>query len=492
MSKRFGSNLALAGVDVHVPANSLHALLGENGAGKSTLVKCIMGTYHADEGRVLLDGEPAAINGPRSALQLGLGMVYQQFTLVPGMTVAENMVLTRPHVPTVVDWAREKRDLEAFMRRMPFAVPLDRRVATLSAGEKQKVEILKLLHFGCRFLILDEPTAVLTPGEADEVLGFLRERVRGGRLTVLMISHKFREVTAYADAVTILRRGRMAGSGPTATLTVPEMARLMVGGEVAAARLDRSPQAPGANVLEIAELRADRDDGIRALNGVSLTVRSGEIVGIAGVSGNGQSELVAVLAGQRAATAGTVRVHGQPYHGTRAETQRHHLRCLPEEPLRNAGVARMTVAENLALRSFDRPPLVVGRWWLRRSAMREAARALIAEYNIRPPLPDADLASLSGGNVQRTILARELCGAVDVLIVSNPCVGLDFGATAEIRARILAARNRGAAVLLVSDDLDEIRELSDRILVMSGGTIAYANDAANASIAEIGTAMAGH
>lgn len=492
MSKRFGANVALADVDMRVPAGTLHALLGENGAGKSTLVKCIIGSYRADQGDILLDGREVPVAGPRAARALGLGMVYQHFTLVGGMTVAENMVMARPHIPAIVNWREEMRGLAAFLARMPFRVPLDRRVATLAAGEKQKVEILKLLYLGCRFLILDEPTAVLTPAEADEVLRFLRGLVETGQLTVLMITHKFREVTAYADAVTVLRRGRLAGTGAVRDLSPAAMAAMMVGTAPAPPRSDRAPARDQEPRLAIRALRATRDDGVAALDAVSLSVRAGEIVGIAGVSGNGQRELVEVLAGQRRATAGEISIHDQRFRFTRAEIRRHGVRCLPEEPLANAGVARMTVAENLALRDFDVPPFARRGLWLDRAAMRAAAMRRIDDYTIRPPDPDAPLGALSGGNVQRTILARELTGEVRVLIVANPCFGLDFTAAAEIRARLMAARNRGVAILLVSEDLDEIQELADRILVMAGGRIAYESSAADADLAAIGMAMAAH
>ena len=489
MSKRFGANVALADVAMRVPAGTLHALLGENGAGKSTLVKCIIGSYRADRGDVLLDGREVAIAGPRAARALGLGMVYQHFTLVGGMTVAENMVMARPNIPAIVNWRAEMRALGEFMARMPFRVPLDRRVATLAAGEKQKVEILKLLYLGCRFLILDEPTAVLTPAEADEVLRFLRRLVEENKLTVLMITHKFREVTAYADAVTVLRRGKLAGAGAVRDLSPAAMAAMMVGTAPTPARTDRDAERHQATRLAIRALRATRDDGVLALREVSLAVRGGEIVGIAGVSGNGQRELVEVLAGQRRAAAGEIRIDDQPFRFTRVDIRRHGVRCLPEEPLSNAGVARMTVGENLALRDFDAPPIAARGIWLDRAAMRAAATLRIADYNVRPSDPDAPLGALSGGNVQRTILARELSGEVRVLVVANPCFGLDFTAAAEIRARLMAARNRGVAVLLVSEDLDEIQELADRILVMAGGRIAYESSAGEADLAAIGMAM---
>src|SRR3954452_20180771 len=310
MTMRFGDFLALDNVELKVRPGSFHALLGENGAGKSTLVKCIMGYYHATEGDILVGGREQAIANPKDAHALGLGMVYQHFTLVPAMTVAENLVLARDNVPTVVDWAKETRELEAFLARMPFKVPLNARVSDISAGERQKCEILKQLYLKRRFLILDEPTSVLTPGEADEVLGMLRDMVINGGLTILMITHKFREVMAFADAVTVLRRGKLAGSGKVADLTPDAMATMMIGDAALTVRPPRS-SVSGKPRLEIAKLSALDDAGAVAVHDLSLTVSGGEIVGIAGVSGNGQRQLVEVLAGQREAQGGTVALHGE-------------------------------------------------------------------------------------------------------------------------------------------------------------------------------------
>ena len=489
MTKRFGSLMALDAVSLRVRPGAFHALLGENGAGKSTLVKCIMGYYRPDDGQVIVGDHEEIIDSPRTAHALGLGMVYQHFTLVPNMTVAENLVLSRAHLPAVIDWRKERAALAQFIARMPFRLPLDARVTTLAAGEKQKAEILKQLYLDRRFLVLDEPTSVLTPGEADEVLGMLKEMTRARRLTVLMITHKFREVLAFADEVTVLRRGRVAGQGQVGELTPDIMARMMIGTQELpppAKRLDN----PGKPCLEIADLGALDDVGEPALRQVNLTVSGGEIVGIAGVSGNGQRQLVEVLAGQRPASGGAIRVHGMSYHATRAETRRAKLSLLPEEPLRNACVAPMSVADNLLLREFDHAPFAAAGWWLKRGAMRQAALRQIER--IKTPSPEAPIGQLSGGNVQRVVLARELGGEVDVLVAANPCFGLDFAAVAMIRVQIMAARNRGAAVLLVSEDLDELLEIADRILVMSGGRLTYETTADAADRTEIGRHMAGH
>src|SRR6202050_987058 len=326
MTMRFGEFVALDNVELKVRPGSFHALLGENGAGKSTLVKCIMGYYHPTEGSVVVGGREQSIANPKNAHALGLGMVYQHFTLVPAMTVAENLVLARDDVPAVVNWAKEKKELEAFLARMPFKVPLDARVSDISAGERQKCEILKQLYLKRRFLILDEPTSVLTPGEADEVLGMLRGMVVNDDLTILMITHKFREVMAFADEVTILRRGKLAGHGQVKDLTPDAMARTMIGAEELTVQPGRSG-AFGPPRLQIAGLAALDDGGQPAVRDLSLTIHAGEIVGVAGVSGNGQRQLVEVLAGQREAEAGEVRIGGERYRARREEMRRHKVSC---------------------------------------------------------------------------------------------------------------------------------------------------------------------
>lgn len=490
MTMRFGAFTALEDVSIKVAAGSFHALLGENGAGKSTLVKCIMGFYHATAGQLLVGRREAKIADPRDARALGLGMVYQHFTLVPSLTVAENLVISRRDAPAVIDWAKERAALEGFMQSMPFRVPLDQPVSRLAAGEKQKLEILKQLYLGSRFVILDEPTSVLTPDEADEVLGHVRALCQAGEISVLMITHKFREVTAFADEVSVLRRGRLVGQGRVADLTHDQMAAMMIGAEKEHVVLPRSG-TPGAPVLELRGIRASDRSGLKQIAIDNLVVRAGEIAGIAGISGNGQMELMEVLTGQRATTAGEILVSGAPYGATRAEAQAHAVRYLPEEPLKNACAPRMSVIENIAFRSFDRDgeaPL----FWLSPRDMQARGRELIAAFKVKAAVPEGPIAALSGGNVQRAVLARELTGAVRLLVISNPCFGLDFAAVAEIRARIMAARNAGAAVLLMSEDLDEVMELSDRILVMSEGRIDYEVAAAQASLAEIGRHMGGH
>ncbi len=492
MTKIFGPLTALDAVSITVTPGSFHALLGENGAGKSTLVKCIMGFYQPTRGEVLVNGAKVEIPNPKAARDLGIGMVYQHFTLVPSLTATENLVIARADVPGVIDWKAERRRLEQLFDTTPFKVPLDVPVSSLAAGEKQKLEILKQLYLDQRFMILDEPTSVLTPQEADEILGLVRGMTEKGDLTVLMISHKFREVTQFADDVTVLRKGAFVGSAPAKSFTVGEMSRMMIGDMKLRERAARKEHTGKPVVMELAGLFAEDDEGLPAISGVSLKIHAGEIVGIAGVSGNGQSELIECISGQRALADGRIFIHDQPYEPQREKMAKLKVFGLPEEPLKNAAVPKMTVAENLAFRSFDQPPISKKRPWLSPAPMRAKAKELIAAYRVKTPGPDEPIQNLSGGNVQRAILARELSGEVDVLVVANPCFGLDFASIAEIRGQIMDQRNRGAAVLLVSEDLDEILELADRVAVMSEGAISYVAATAETDRNTIGIHMAGH
>jgi simple sugar transport system ATP-binding protein len=492
VSKRFGPFQALSDVSLKVQPGTVHGLLGENGAGKSTLVKCLLGYYRADEGSFLIDGREAVIERPADADALGLGMVYQHFTLVPSMTVAENLVMSRSNIGAVIDWRSEQRQLADFMRRMPFKVPLDAEVGTLAAGERQKTEIIKQLYLERRFLVLDEPTSVLTPQEASEMLGMVRDLARSGQLTIVIITHKLKEVAAFVDEVTVLRRGRFAGAGLVRDLGPADLTAMMIGEPQAPG----NPQRVGGPVdevrLAIRDLRTTADGGRKGLAIDALTVKAHEIVGVAGVSGNGQKDLVEVLGGQRPAASGTIEVDDAAYDASRAASQIRHVRVLPEEPLRNGCVPSMTVVDNLNLRSFDVGADNAPARWLNKSAMLARAREMIAAYGIRAPSPHAPIGVLSGGNVQRCVLARELDGNVRLLVVANPCFGLDVKAVAETRARIMAARNAGTAVLLISEDLDEILELSDRIVVMHDGQVVHEMPAAGADAQEIGRHMLGH
>ena len=493
MTKQFGGFTALDAVSMTLKPGTVHALLGENGAGKSTLVKCVMGFYHPTSGQVLIDQQQRAIQSPKDAHTCGIGMVYQHFTSVPAMTVAENLVLARYDQHPIISWKQESEHLQAFIDQSPFKVDLHTPVAQLAAGEKQKLEILKQLYLKSRILILDEPTSVLTPGEADEVLGLLRSEVVNGNLSILLITHKFREVQAFADEVTVLRKGQLAGQGAVKDLSVEALAQMMLGKARETKSVNKIDLDSNPSVLSIVDIHANRDDGLSAVEGINLTVHSGEIVGIAGVSGNGQRELVEVLAGQRIPTAGHLKVNGERYTATRAEMFKHQVYALPEEPLRNACVPNMSVAENMALRTFDRSPQAKWNWLLILKAMRQMAQGLVQTFSVKTPTVETPVSHLSGGNVQRTVLARELSSqSVKLLIAANPCFGLDFAAVDFIHNAIVDARNRGVAVLLVSEDLDELLALADRILVISDGRFVYESEIAQADLSLIGQRMAGH
>jgi general nucleoside transport system ATP-binding protein len=506
LTKRFGSFTAMDQVSMRAEPGTVHALLGENGAGKSTLVKCIAGFQQAEDGSISIDGREQKIANPVQARALGIGMVYQHFTLAPGMTVAENLLLAADRVPLVIDWKTKRAELKAFLATTPFSLDLDACPSELAAGEKQKLELLKQLYLKPRLLILDEPTSVLTPQEADEVLGHVRAIARSGQCTVVIITHKFREVMAYADSVTVLRRGRAVHNTLVRDTTPALLAQAMMGDTLPSVSnsepktrqsIEKQATIATGNIaekpyvaLQIDNLGALGDRGTQAVHGVNLSVHRGEILGVAGVSGNGQRELVEALVGQRPRLGGQVRVMGSPYNATRTENRQLKVRSLPEEPLHNACVSALSVAENMALRDFDQAPLA-SRGWLRFGVWRARARQWIADYGIKTQGEDALISSLSGGNVQRAVLARELAGDINVLIAANPVFGLDFAAVDEIHARLRQVRQGGAGVLLVSEDLDELLELCDRIVVMSEGRIVFEVKAAEADRRVLGAHMGG-
>ncbi len=507
LTKRFGDFTAMDRVTMRVEPGTVHALLGENGAGKSTLVKCVAGFQRAEEGSILIDGREQDIANPVVARTLGIGMVYQHFTLAPGMTVAENLLLAGGKTPAVIDWKSKRAELKDFLATTPFTLDLDVRPSELAAGEKQKLELLKQLYLKPRLLILDEPTSVLTPQEADEVLGHVREFARSGMCTVLIITHKFREVMAYADSVTVLRRGKAVHHCAVPATNPARLAAAMMGeGEAPPPESDvaaptgralhamKDTAADARIALQVEGLQAQGDRGTLAVHDLSLSVRAGEILGVAGVSGNGQRELVEALVGQRARLAGRVTVMGEPYAAKREENRRLKVRSLPEEPLRNACVGDLSVAENMALRDFDQAPLAwraLGAGFLNFPLWRSRAREWIEEYGVKTQGEGAPIRSLSGGNVQRAVLARELAGDINVLIAANPVFGLDFAAVAEIHSRIVQVRARGGAVLLISEDLDELLEMADRIVVMSEGRIVFETAAATAERHVLGAHMGG-
>lgn len=464
LTMKFGDFTALEGVSLRIRAHRVHALLGENGAGKSTLVKCLIGYQKPTSGQISIQDREVELNSPKEAHEKGVGMVFQHFNLVENMSVAENFILSQDSIDLVLDWKKEKTRLMDFLSTAPFTVPLDSLVRNLSAGEKQKLEILKQLYFQRPILILDEPTSVLTPQEADEILGLLKAMVDRGELTLILITHKFREVELYADDVTVLRRGKLMASGHSADYTREQLGTLMVG---------QTPPppvtlTPYTGVPEtVFEAQGLSGPGVVDC---TLEVNRGEIVGLAGVSGNGQRELVEMLTGLKPYQARKLTVGGQTYQNTRDYYQKQRIRILPEMPLQNACVPSMSVTENLAFRAFDRPPLSQGPF-VSRKEMVSRATQLQTQYQIRGRSLEAPISTLSGGNVQRAVLARELSEDADFLVAVNPCFGLDFGATAEIHSRLEQARSQGTAILLISEDLDELLEMSDRIAVIFEGRI---------------------
>jgi len=494
ITKRFPGVVANDRVDLVAAAGEVHALLGENGAGKSTLSNVLTGLYRPDEGEIELYGRPVRFHSPRDALDAGIGMVHQHFRLVEPFTVAENVVLG-DHRDVGRTFLLRPRAIERRVAELAGRYGLDvdprARIWQLSVGEQQRVEILKALYREARILILDEPTAVLTPQEAEALFRTLRAMAAEGR-TVIFISHKLHEVMAVADRVTVLRGGRRVATLPVAEATPRSLAALMVGREVEAARRrERSAPVGGAVVLAVEDLWVEGDRGGPALKGVSLRVRAGEIVAVAGVAGNGQRELAEAVYGIRSPLRGVVRVEGRALRGGDArEAISAGVAHVPEDRLGTGLAPSLSVAANAALTSYRSPPVSNGPL-LRLRRMRELAHALISRYQVKAPGPDAPARHLSGGNLQKLVLGREFHGRPKALVAASPTRGLDVGAIETVHAYLRQAAEAGMAILLISEDLDEILALADRIAVMYEGCIAGELDAAKATVQEIGYLMAG-
>jgi len=487
--KRFGAVLANDRVDLQLESGEIHALLGENGAGKTTLMNILSGLYSPDEGEIAINGQRCQIDSPRKALTLGIGMVHQHFMLAAPLTVAENIVLgmktSRSGLLALAD--AEKRILE-LSDKYRLCVDPKAYVWQLSAGERQRVEILKLLYRQAHILILDEPTAVLTPNEAEQMYGVVSEMARQGH-TVVLISHKLEEVTAWADRITVLRDGRVVdtvGKG----VSRPELARMMVGREVLF-QYERPPQQPGPAVLTVEHVTARGAKGTAALRDVSLQVRCGEIVGIAGVAGNGQSELADAIAGILHVDTGRITLDAHDITNyAPAEVTARGLGYVPEDRQETGLLLDMSVAENLILKQHNKAPFVRGSA-LDAQAIRENAEQLVAKYNIRTPGITAPAVYLSGGNQQKVVLAREFGLAPRLMVATQPTRGLDVGATEAVRKLLLDARRQQMAILLISTELEEILSLSDRVLVMFAGKIVLESDASRIDQQALGLAMAG-
>jgi ABC-type uncharacterized transport system ATPase subunit len=489
ITKRFPGVLANDHVDLEVQAGQVHALLGENGAGKTTLMNILSGLYRADEGEITIRGQRANLQSPRDAIALGIGMVHQHFMLVEPQTVAENVILGLKTPRFLLDMARIERKITEFSKQYGLQVDPRARIWQLSVGEQQRVEILKMLYRGVDILIMDEPTAVLTPQEVEELFVTLRRMADEGK-AIIFISHKLDEVMAISDQITVLRGGRVVVTVETGQTTKEELARMMVGREVLF-QIEKTPVEPGEVVLEVRDLRALNDKGLSALKDVSFTIRQGEILGIAGVAGNGQRELAEVITGLRKTTGGCVFIAGGDLTNcSPRRVIRDHVSHVPEDRLGMGLVPNLAVSDNVILKSYRDPPLAKGPFLDRLSIARFAAR-LIEAFNILTPSQETPVKLLSGGNLQRTILAREISVGPKLMVAVHPTRGLDIGATESVRNLLLKQREEGAAILLISEDLDELLSICDRLAVMYEGQIMDIVDAEGADIGEIGLMMAG-
>jgi ABC-type uncharacterized transport system ATPase subunit len=468
ITKRFGALTANDAVDLRLRRGEIHALLGENGAGKSTLMNVVYGMLSPDEGEILVDGTPTTIHSPRDAMSQGIGMVFQHFMLIPVMTVAENLVLgAEPRKGGLLDLAGAKRRTSELSERYGLRVDPDARVSDISVGQQQRVEILRALDRGAKILVLDEPTAVLTAQETAELTEVLRG-LRDQGTSIVFITHKLHEVLDVADRVTVLRRGKTVGTVDTAGADEASLARMMVGRDVVL-RVEKEPGKPGDPLLEVDDLRVIDDRGLPAVDGVSLQVRAGEIVAVAGIDGNGQSELIDAVSGLRPVTSGAVRLRGKDITNcTPREARQAGVGHIAEDRHARGLVLDFSLAENLALNTF-RDGTKMGLLNPRR--MLEGAKRLLQEFDVRGGEPSTPARSLSGGNQQKVVIAREVSGNPDALIAAQPTRGLDVGAIEFVHRRLLAERDAGRAILLFSLELDEVRALADRILVIYEGRI---------------------
>jgi general nucleoside transport system ATP-binding protein len=490
ITKRFPGIVANDHIDFDLRRGEVHALLGENGAGKSTLVNVLYGLYHPDEGEIRINGKPVRIGSPGEAIEHGIGMVHQHFMLIPVMTVAENIILaTEPRKAGVfLDYDAADRRVRELSGSFNFAIDPDARVENVTVGQQQRVEILKALYRGADILILDEPTAVLTPQEADELFGILKTLLREG-MSIIFISHKLREVLDIADRITVLRRGKKIDTVPREGSTQEGLARLMVGRDVLL-RVEKPPAAPSEPLVVVENLSVLDDRGLEAVRDLSLEVHGHEIVGVAGVDGNGQTELIDALTGLRKVNSGRVLVGGRDVTGQNA---RRHLDAglghIPEDRQVRGLVLDFTLAENLTLHDFEKEPFAkLG--WLRPGRMIAWARRLLQEFDVRGGGPKTRASALSGGNQQKVVIAREVARDPRALIAAQPTRGLDVGAIEFVHRRLVEERDEGRAVLLISLELDEVLSLSDRILVLYEGRI-VAEYGPDVSEEELGIAMTG-
>ncbi len=491
ITKRFPGVVANEGVDLSVERGEVLALLGENGAGKSTLMNVLFGLYSADEGQILLDGEPVVFRSPADAIRRGIGMVHQHFMLVPVFSVTENVILGVEPTTRLgtLDYNEARTRVARLSEQYGLEVDPDATIETLPVGIQQRVEILKALYREASCLILDEPTAVLTPTEIDDLMEIITALKEGGR-SIIFISHKLREVLAVADRITVLRRGKVVGSTTPGEVDDQALAALMVGREVKLV-VDKTPASPGEPVLALDNLVVIDAKGHRVVDGVSLDVRAGEILAIAGVQGNGQTELVEAITGLMPVTGGAVRLDGHDVtNSSPARLFRRGLAHVPEDRQHLGLVASFSVAANLVLNQSKLPRFASGLL-VNRRAVKENADQLVADFDIRTSSIDTAASTLSGGNQQKVIVAREFSHAHRLLVLSQPTRGLDVGSIQYIHRRIVEKRDEGIGVLLVSSELDEVMALADRIAVMYRGRVIGVLDRAQATRDNVGLLMAG-
>jgi simple sugar transport system ATP-binding protein len=490
ITKRFPGVLANDHVDFDVKAEEVHALLGENGAGKSTLMKILYGLYHPDEGEIYLNGEQVAIDSPTDSINLGIGMIHQHFMLVESLTVAENVALGLPSSRgPLTDLDRVSKRVVELADIYGLKIDPDAYIWQLSVGQQQRVEIIKALYRGAALLILDEPTAVLTPQEVDELFVIMRQMVRDGH-ALIFISHKLHEVIEISNRVTVLRDGRKIGTKPTSETTKQDLANWMVGREVGFAP-DRGDVERGEERLQLSEVCCGSDRGTPGLRSVSLEVHAGEILGIAGVSGNGQRELAEVITGLRKVTSGTITLEDENVTNMLpAELTERMLSYVPEERMRDGMVKEFTVAENLILREHHKQPYS-SSGFLNLGGISQHSEKLIAQFQVKTPSQDTLAKNLSGGNIQKVVIARELSRLPRAIVAAQPTRGLDIGATEYVRQQLIEQRKAGTAILLISEDLDEILALSDRIAVLYEGQIMDILPREGATPEKLGLLMAG-
>lgn len=490
LTKRFPGIVATDAVNFTLEKGEIHALLGENGAGKSTLMNMLYGLYRPDEGQILLNGQEVQINGANDAIARGMGMVHQHFMLVPTLTVTENIILGNEVVKgMLIDTATAEQRIRELATTFGLDVPVDAYIQDLPVGVQQRVEIVKALYRSADVLILDEPTAVLTPQEADDLFVVIK-RLKAQGKSIIFISHKLREVLAIADRISVLRRGKLVGSTTPAQASEASLASMMVGRDVVL-HIDKSPAQPGSVILDVAQLSVRNERGNTAVADVSFQLRRGEIVGIAGVQGNGQTELVAAITGMVTTSHGQIVLDGEAItnQGTNRAIDAG-MGHIPEDRHHHGLVLSYSIADNMVLSAYDTPPFARG-FIIDEHAIAQQADTLVKRFDVRTASSNALASTLSGGNQQKVVVARELARPLKVLVAAQPTRGLDVGSIEFIHKSIVAARDSGTGVLLVSAELDEILSLSDRILVMFRGQIIAEIAGKDADRNQIGLLMAG-